>query len=558
MDKHDSLRQRVESYFKENEKSASAENILELKRIVQEFSDYNDDLEKQNQGLDFARQQLSERYSDIFENAPVGYLILGSELKILEINKAASQLLEKSNEQAKGEAFESFVEPEYLKLFHSCFKELLTGDNNSQCDLKLKSSDSAIFARIIVRAVVPENDLEKFRVALIDITKEKELEEKLLEESKRARENERLNSAFMANMSHEIRTPMNGIIGFTELLQEPDLSAESLQTYINVIQKSGKRMLSLINELIDISKIESGSVRPVSTKTNVNELLDYLYEFFLPETGKRGLKLELALDNAEESLQIKTDKEKLHAVFVNLIKNAFNYTSEGKISFGYIKEDGHIQFFVKDTGRGIPEDEQTKVFGRFYRADEDAENSVEGAGLGLAISKAYVEMLGGNIWVESEPGNGSTFCFTIPVVEADDKNGEAENQLSVVNDASELINYLTVLVAEDDEPARVYLSELLNGNCKKLFFAKNGREAVEIYSEEKPDLVLMDIKMPVMDGYSAAIKIKGMDENAMIIAQTAYALAGDREKALAAGCSDYLAKPVLKEDLLAMICKHFM
>jgi len=560
MEKQNFLRLRIENELQEKIKTVASANSGELEKLIQDLSAHYEELEQQNQQLVSSQNELTtikEKYTDLFENAPVGYLILDSSLRIREANKTACVHFSAKCDELTGKSFKEFVDEAYHKLFDSCFNEFVSDNLTSKCDVKLKTTTADFFARIIVSVSVTDGAPGDFRIAVVDISKEKELEDKLIEGSKNSRENERLKSAFMANVSHEIRTPMNGIIGFSELLQDPDLSPENLQSYINIIQNSGKRMLSIINELVDISKIESGSARLILAQTNVDELLNYIHESFLPQAAKKGLNLILDSEKYDQDFTIKTDKEKLHAVFVNLLKNAISYTSEGKVTFGYSRNDGQLGFFVSDTGVGISQEEQDQIFERFYHARSLNSQPTEGVGLGLPVSKAYVEMLGGTIRVESEPGIGSTFHFTIPVDETDEKD-TGKNQLAMLDDPGELMSYLSILVAEDDEPARLYLSELLKNKCKEIHFAKNGREAVDLYAELKPDLVLMDIKMPIMDGYSAAIKIKGMDENAVIIAQTAYALAGDREKALAAGCSDYLAKPVLREDLIVMIRKHFM
>jgi PAS domain S-box-containing protein len=560
MEKHIFLQQSSLSELKEKINNVSSENnIEELKNLIQKLSVHLGTLVQENQQLLATQTELNvlkEKYAGLFNDAPVGYLILDSSLIIQEVNKTASTQLGLSPGALAGNSFKELVDEAYHKIFESCFKEFIADNLSSECDLKLKTRDTEFFARLIVSANVTGEEPENFRIAVIDISKEKELEDRLIGESRKARENERLKSAFMANMSHEIRTPMNGILGFSELLQEPDLPVENLQEYVNIIQKSGKRMVSLIDELVGISKIETGAVRPVMVQTNINELLNYVYEFFLPDAQKKGLDLICEIPEKDGAIVLKTDKEKLHAILINLLKNAINYTSEGGVKFGCSLNNAWFRFYVSDTGSGIAESDREKIFDRFYRA-ENGENQTSGIGLGLPISRAFVEMLGGKISVESEPGKGSTFYFALPISETDETSG-ADNRLENIRDPEDLLNHLTILIAEDDEPARMYLFELLKKRCKEIHFAKNGKEAVEMYPDIKPHLVLMDIKMPVMDGYSAAIKIKGMDENAVIIAQTAYALAGDREKALAAGCSDYLAKPLRKEDVLNMIRKHLM
>jgi PAS domain S-box-containing protein len=237
----------------------------------------------------------------------------------------------------------------------------------------------------------------------------------------KAEESDRLKSAFLANMSHEIRTPMNGILGFTELLKEPNLSGADQKKYIEIIERGGIRLLNIINDIISISKIEAGLMEVTLTETSINEQLEYVHAFFKPEAESKGLKLimETGLPNA--TALIKTDKEKIYAILTNLVKNAIKFTREGTIEFGYhflpagsFQTDDRLEFYIKDSGAGIPVESQDAIFRRFIRAGTADKQSMQGAGLGLAISKAYVEMLGGSIRLNSEIGKGSEFLFTIP------------------------------------------------------------------------------------------------------------------------------------------------
>ena len=248
-----------------------------------------------------------------------------------------------------------------------------------------------------------------------DITERKKIERDIIYAKEKAEESDRLKSAFLANMSHEIRTPMNGILGFAELLKEPSLSGETQQEYIRIIEKAGARMLNIITNIVDISKIESGQMLVNITETNVNEQIDYLEKFFVTEVENKGLNLFIRNSLPSSEAIIKTDREKLYAILTNLIKNAIKYTEKGFIEIGCQKKVDFIEFYVKDTGIGVPKDRQEPIFERFIQADISNKMAKHGAGLGLSISKAYVEMLGGKIWMESEMGIGSTFYFTIAI-----------------------------------------------------------------------------------------------------------------------------------------------
>ncbi|MBT3241799.1 MAG: PAS domain S-box protein [Bacteroidetes bacterium] len=248
-----------------------------------------------------------------------------------------------------------------------------------------------------------------------DITSRKQAEGDLIAALNKAEESDRLKSAFLSNMSHEIRTPMNGILGFSELLKEPNLSGDEQQEYIKIIEKSGMRMLNTINDLIEMSTLEAGQMNVSISDVNINEQLVDIYNFFKPEVENKGIQFSYNDLLLESGLIVKTDGEKLHGIFINLVKNAIKYTIRGSIEFGCLKRNGFVEFFVKDTGMGIPKDLQQLIFERFTHIELTASKTIEGSGLGLSITKAYVELLGGNIWVESEVGKGSVFYFTIPL-----------------------------------------------------------------------------------------------------------------------------------------------
>ena len=382
----------------------------------------------------------------------------------------------------------------------------------------------------------------------------------LKQAKEKAEESDRLKSAFLANMSHEIRTPMNGILGFSNLLKMPNLSGEKKNEYISIIEKSGSRMLNIINDLIDISRIESGQINVIYTDININEQNNYIYNLLTPEANKKGLDILFKNSLPLEKAIISTDSEKVYAILANLVKNSIKYTNTGSIEFGYILntdiEPLELEFFVKDTGIGIPKDRQTAIFDRFVQADIEDIHAYEGAGLGLAISEAYVEMLGGKIWVESVEGEGSHFHFTIPYIPIQQEKNifiEKSEKTEIDNELSDF----KVLITEDEETSDLFLTEVLKNFSKEILHAKNGKEAVDICKQTNNiDFILMDIKMPEMDGYEATRQIRKFNSNVIIIAQTAYAFTGDREKAINAGCNDYITKPIKKNELMKIMVKY--
>ena len=402
--------------------------------------------------------------------------------------------------------------------------------------------------------------LEIFARMLVNIWLRKDAVARLVIAKEKAEESDRLKSAFLANMSHEIRTPMNGILGFSELLKEPALSGEKQQEYIRIIEKSGARMLNIINDIVDISKIEAGLMKLDIKESNINEQIEHIYMFFRPEVEAKGMKLSFNTPLPAKEATITTDPEKVYAILTNLVKNAIKYSKEGAIELGYktVETQGiaFLQFYVKDTGIGIPKDRQEAIFERFIQADIADKMARQGAGLGLSISKAYVEMLKGKIWVESEEGTGSTFYFTLPYNALPIK--EIANQEFETSNKTNQARKLNFLVAEDDETSGELISILIRKFANEIINVQNGRDAMKACRDNPAiDLILMDIQMPEMNGYEATRQIRQFNTKVVIIALTAFALTGDKEKAIEAGCNDYISKPVRKDELIGLIQKYF-
>ena len=403
--------------------------------------------------------------------------------------------------------------------------------------------------------------LDNERLLVLDANKnlERTVEERtkeLLKAKEQAEESDRLKSAFLANMSHEIRTPMNGILGFAELLKEPGLTGKEQQDYIRIIEKSGARMLNIINDIVDISKIEAGLMKLEIQDSNVNEQIQDIYTFFKPEVEAKGMILSFHTPLPTIEAILKTDREKVYAILTNLVKNAIKYSNTGIIEIGYNKRDSDLEFYVKDTGIGIPNDRHGAIFERFIQADIPGEWAQQGAGLGLSITKAYVEMLGGKIRVASQVGVGSTFYFTLPY-NAVPINEPVVQQI-VPSENNDLIRKLKILIAEDDKVSEMLIDKTLKTFGKEIIKARTGVEAIEACKKNPDiDLVMMDIRMPDMGGYDATRQIRKFNKEVVIIAQTAHGLYGDREKAIEAGCNDYIAKPINKAELLLLIQKYF-
>jgi len=463
------------------------------------------------------------------------------------------------------EGWVSTIHPLWRKIMNDYFVQEVIGNRTNfdkEYEIVRQNDQEVRWVHGMGKLKFDENNQPTIMLGTIQyITNNKIAEFELIRAKEQAEESDRLKSAFLANMSHEIRTPMNGILGFAGLLKEPDLSGEEQQEYIQVIEKSGSRMLNIINDIMSISKVEAGQMEITISETNINDQVKYLYTFFKPEVEGKGINISIKNALSEKEAVIKTDREKVYAILTNLVKNAIKFTHSGSIEFGYTLKPNNgldeIEFFVKDTGIGIGEEQKDFIFERFRQGSESLTRNYEGAGLGLAISKAYVIMLGGKIWVESSEGKGSVFYFTIPY------NGERKEQ-NIINKAIPMddtmprIRNLKVLIAEDDEGSAMLIGIAVRSFSREIIKVGTGIEAVEACRNNPDiDLILMDIKMPEMDGFEATKHIRQFNKNVIIIAQTAYSLSGDREKTIATGCNDYISKPIQKDQFMALMEKYF-
>ena len=410
-----------------------------------------------------------------------------------------------------------------------------------------------------------------------DITQLELMRRELIESKEKAETSDKLKSAFLANMSHEIRTPLNAIVGFSRIISESD-NAEERREYYEIVDANNERLLQLINEILDLSKIESGIVEftygPVRLHTLCKEIHD-AHVFRCPQG------VELRFDSPDEALSIHSDKNRIFQVFSNLIGNAFKFTTEGSVSYGYKQEGERVVFYVKDTGLGIEPEKLGRVFQRFAKLN----NFAQGTGLGLSICKTIIERLGGEIAVSSEVGTGTTFTFWLPLenVIQDTETGtnshlpgeavgtqpsevlpakedtprpkeettEKEEDLRTTAAGTEKA---TILIAEDTDSNFDLLNAIL-GRKYRLVRARDGMEAVTMYDEVNPDMILMDIKMPNLDGLEATRIIRQLSAEVPIIAQSAYAYEHDRNAAEEAGCNDFISKPIAQEKLKEKIKK---
>lgn len=513
------------------------------------------DMTKQKEAEDKLKVS-EERFRLLVENQRDLIVKTDLEGKLLYVNPPYCNLFGKTQEELLGKSFSPLVHPDDLAVVEKAFECLNKEPYFCTYEERAKTIDGWRWISWTAKAVLDEaGNIVSYVGAGRDITEKKQVMEELTKAKIKAEESDKLKSAFLANMSHEIRTPMNGIIGFLDLLREPDLSEESKNKYIDLVNRGGERLLNTINDIIEISKIEAGQMKVQFSKVNIFDVMEYHYHFFEQQVDKQNVELRIGKSIYGYEEVIITDKNKLEGILTNLLRNAIKFTKEGFIEFGNYIDDGNLVFYVSDTGIGIPEEKLDKIFDRFVQGDlYTYERPYEGSGLGLSIVKAYSGLMKGKVWVESEEGKGSTFYFSIPYVPENQNN--TVPQKNNLTDSYEGKDF-KILIAEDDLTSYLLMNTLLSKKGIETIHANNGKEALEILiGRNDISLVLMDLKMPVMDGIKATNAVREFNKDIPIIAVTAYALTGDKEMALEAGCNDYVSKPINTSLLFSKIKNH--
>ncbi len=386
--------------------------------------------------------------------------------------------------------------------------------------------------------------------------------EELVVARKKAEESERLKMAFLSNMSHEIRTPMNSIIGFAELLQDENLTPEERKEFSSIVINSGEQLLNIIDEILEVSKEEAGEVRLLEQKFSLRKLLREQQAIFANRMKGKPVEVRLRIpENAPD--MVVADKVRLKQVLDNLLSNAAKFTEKGFIEIGYRLLPKHmpvLEFYVKDTGPGIPKDKQEAVFERFTQLEDNLTQNFKGTGLGLSIVKRLVTFMGGAVKLESEPGKGSTFSFTIPYKKPEKKS---KTHTQATPNKTELFpegawKGKTLLVADDVQQIFAFFRETLKNTGVELLYAKDGKEAVDLYSfhKEEIDVALIDIQMPVLNGLEVARAIRKENKDLPLIAQTGLALNIGKKQALEAGFNDVIYKPIKIEELSRLLKKY--
>ena len=479
----------------------------------------------------------------------------------LYISPACINLLQYTPEELAGNNCFDYIHPSDKNLYKSDLAKLITENNTITSTYRLiKKDGTEVWVETNAQLMVLNARSTEIVATTRDVNQriiaENTLKHNLVELQQaktRAEESDRLKTAFLQNMSHEIRTPMNGIIGFSDLLSKPGLNPEKQHYYIQIIKSSSQQLLGIVNDILDISKIETGQVEIYYDELNLNQQLTEIENLFLPMTTKKGLQLIFNKTITDSQCNIVSDKGKIRQIVINLVNNAIKFTDSGQVVFGYQFKNTFVEFYVSDTGIGIPKEKHQLIFDRFSQAETGLSRTFGGTGLGLAISKGLVHLLGGEIWLTSEPNKGTQFYFTINYKTTNQHlNTETKPILQTTEMAG--VSDKLILIAEDEDTNFLYINELLTENGFNLHRVVNGAEAVSFCKQNSSriGLLFMDIKMPVMNGFDATKLIKSIYPHIPVIALTAYAMDSDKEQALLAGCNNYLSKPVQPNELIAM------
>ncbi len=496
-------------------------------------------------------------FRTIFEQNTMGTIFADPDGKILEINESALKILGSPSEAATKKINILSFPPLKKIAFDKYFEETIKTKETVQTFFNYTTKwGKLLSAKLTFNPILVHDELVGILITFIDLTKEKEVERQLQMAKEKAIRADRLKSAFLSNMSHEIRTPMNGILGFAQMLKNSNISENQRKKYIHHIQNSGKILLHLINDIIDLSKIEANELRFSPIKTDLKNLMENLFDFYNLEIKRREekhIKLDLVLPKDDENHSIMIDSYRLRQVLDNLLSNALKFTKTGNIRFGFHEVKNKIQFFISDTGIGIPSVNLPYIFDRFTQGfEENEKQNFGGTGLGLAVSKKIVEQMGGNIWVESIYGEGSQFYFTVPFEKATKTKKRPTRQVKLN------INWKdkTILVAEDDEISLLLLEEMLSTTGINVLKAVNGEEAIQLFNNNTVDVLLLDIQMPVKNGLAVLMEVKRQMPDIPVLIQTAYALNNEKEICYANGCNEYISKPIEYETLIAKLQKY--
>ena len=566
------LRRQAVARLQKEEESLAEMSPEEVARTVQELHMYQIELEMQNEELRYAQVELAEsrdRFTDLYDSAPVGYLTLSEKGLILEANLTFAELLGVVRGLLVGQPFSAFILDFDQEVYYFHRRQILETRQRHWCELRLRRGDGKCFwAKLECSIVEGKGGLVQIRMAISDVSERKQSEENLKRAMLAAEAANEAKSRFLANMSHEIRTPMTAIMGYIDLMRLFDVPHDKYRQYLDTVHENADHLLTLINDILDLSQIDTGKLKLESKPCSAIKTVEYVVRLLQSWADKKHLSLDIDYEFPLPET-IRTDPERLRQILVNLVGNAIKFTDAGGVKITLacvVREDEglRMQFKVADTGIGISDKDRSQLFHPFTQVDESMDRQSSGTGLGLSISQELAHLLGGRIELESRLGKGSVFTLTI---DAGPREDLAVLDSLAANIAAEepsrepglpLELHGSVLVAEDDDGLQYLLSYYLESSGLSVDTASDGEATYEMAMQSMEqgnpyDLILMDIRMPKMDGYEVTRRLRENGWQGPIVAQTAHALTGDRDKCLAVGCDDYITKPSSPKALFDLI-----
>lgn len=529
--------------------------------LLEEVSIYHQELEYQNQELMRIRDELeisNKHFQDLFDRAPIGYVLTNEDFSIIRVNSSFAESTGMAGNLIKGKPLSYFVDPDSQDEFYMLCRRLTAAYGHGNSILKMtRNNQEPAIAKVNAKRMLPVGG-NLYLFAFADISREQAAIAELSEARRQALEADMLKTAFLNNLSHEIRTPLNGILGFMDFLHDPETPPEQLEQYARIITQSSSQLLDIINDLVQMASLDAGQERANEQPVHLTDIFSHLSDRFKPKAKNKNIGLQFAETGTHFPDTFNTDPEKLYQILSALVDNAIKFTSTGQITCQAELKGSTIQIMVRDTGIGIPKEHHKMIFEKFRQVFPTRDKTYGGNGLGLSIAKANCDLMGGSIRLESEMGKGSIFVVTLPykITEKADTLSPSGTEKAFRTKVAR--HSPTVVVAEDEWSNYMLLEQILKRYGLNVIHYTNGKDTVEgCRNNPGVRLVLMDLKMPVLNGYEATRLLKKDYPDLPIIAITAYALSGDRERALDAGCDDYISKPVQKAKLIEIL-NHYL